>query len=96
MLIILVETASVHSKRIRQRFFSPACTPNFHEEITIHNPSQKFYRRNIQVCIGRGTLKNILVKTKKNEALLNQMLNSPEEHARISAQTVKQFWDKNL
>jgi len=32
----------------------------------------------------------------KNEALLDQMLNSPEEHARISAQTVKQFWDKNL
>ena len=32
----------------------------------------------------------------KNEALLDQMLNSPEEHARISARTVKQFWDKNL
>ena len=32
----------------------------------------------------------------KNEALLDQILNSPEEHARISAQTVKQCWDKNL
>jgi glucose/arabinose dehydrogenase len=32
----------------------------------------------------------------KNEALLDQVLNSPEEHARISARTVKQFWDKNL
>ena len=32
----------------------------------------------------------------KNEALLDQVLNSPEEHARISARTVKQFWDNNL
>ena len=32
----------------------------------------------------------------KNEALLEQVLNSPEEHARISAKTVKQYWDKNL
>ena len=33
---------------------------------------------------------------KKNEALLQQVLNSPVEHARISAKTVKQFWDNNL
>jgi sugar lactone lactonase YvrE len=32
----------------------------------------------------------------KNEALLQQVLNSPVEHARISAKTVKQFWDNNL
>ena len=31
----------------------------------------------------------------KNEALLKTVLSSPEEHARISAKTVKQFWDQN-
>ncbi len=30
-----------------------------------------------------------------NRKLLNQMLNSPEPHARIAAATVKQFWDRN-
>ena len=28
-------------------------------------------------------------------ALLKTVLSSPEEHARISAKTVKQFWDQN-
>jgi lysophospholipase L1-like esterase/glucose/arabinose dehydrogenase len=32
----------------------------------------------------------------KNEALLKQVLNSPVEHARNAAKTVKQFWDNNL
>ena len=32
----------------------------------------------------------------RNEVLLKQVLNSPVEHARISAKTVKQFWDNNL
>ena len=32
----------------------------------------------------------------RNDVLLMQVLNSPVEHARISAKTVKQFWDKNL
>ena len=31
----------------------------------------------------------------KNEALLKTVLSSPVEHARISAKTVKQFWDQN-
>lgn len=31
----------------------------------------------------------------KNIKLLNQMLNSPEPHARIAAKTVKQFWDRD-
>jgi len=31
----------------------------------------------------------------KNEALLKTVLSSPEELARISAKTVKQFWDQN-
>ena len=32
----------------------------------------------------------------RNDALLQQVLNSPVEHARIAAKTVKQFWDGNL
>ena len=32
----------------------------------------------------------------RNDVLLKQVLSSPVEHARISAKTVKQFWDKNL
>jgi hypothetical protein len=32
----------------------------------------------------------------KNEALLDQVMNSPVGNARISAKTVKQFWDNNL
>ena len=31
----------------------------------------------------------------KNEALLKTVLGSPVEHARVSANTVKQFWDQN-